>query len=154
MTKGGNVKFGLRKSRLGFRCKVNPQGWNLVALSEVQNFVNVPHPWVLSIIKHEAKFIMNQTYIDPEVEEWEGYFTYLSLGIISLPLLRSKHNILGSNHAKVAKKECLLVEGMHRTTLSFYNIYHITIIKHCYMPTIRIFHIEKIKIFNKIFDII
>jgi hypothetical protein len=97
---------------------------------------------------------MNQTYIDFEVEEWEGYYTYSSLGIISLLLLRSKHNNPGCNHAKGTKKECLMVEGMHRTTLSFYNIYHITIIRHCYMPTIKICHVEKIKISKKIFDII
>jgi hypothetical protein len=88
---------------------------------------------------------MNQTYKDLEVEEWDEYYTYSSLSIISLPLLRSKHNIPGRNHANGTKKECLMVEGMHRTTLCFYNIYHITIIRHCYMPTIRICHIEKIK---------
>jgi hypothetical protein len=123
-------------------------------LSLAQNFANVPHPWVLPIIKPEAKFIMNQTYIGPKVEEWEGYFAYSSLGIISLPLLRSKHNILGCNHATSTKKECLTVEGMHRTTLSLYNIYHVTIIRHCYMPTIKICPIEKIKISKKICDII
>jgi hypothetical protein len=91
---------------------------------------------------NRAKFIMNQTYIDPEVEEWEGYYAYSSVGIISFPLLKNKHNILGCNHAKGTKKECLMVERMHRTTLSFDNIYHITIIRHCYMSTIKICHIE------------
>jgi hypothetical protein len=113
-----------------------------------------PHPWVLPIIKHEANFIINQTYIDLEVEEWEGYYTYSSLGIISLPLLKNKHNIHECNHVKGTKKECPMVEGMHRTTLSFYNIYHFTIIWHSYTPTIRMCHIEKIKISKKIFDII
>jgi hypothetical protein len=35
---------------------------------------NVPHPWALPIVKHEAKFIMNQAYIDDEVWEWEKYY--------------------------------------------------------------------------------
>jgi hypothetical protein len=55
--------------------------------------VNVPHPWVLPIIKYEAKFIMNQTYIDLEAKEWEGYYAYYLLGKICLPLLKSRHNI-------------------------------------------------------------
>jgi hypothetical protein len=97
---------------------------------------------------------MNQTYIDLKVEESKGYYAYSSLGIISLPLLKSKQNILGCNPTKGTKKECLTEEGMHRITLSFYNIYHITIIRHCYMPTIKICHIETIKISKKIFDII
>jgi hypothetical protein len=44
---------------------------------------------------------MNQTYADQEAYEWEGSYAYsivggflhLSVGIISLPPLRSRHNI-------------------------------------------------------------
>jgi hypothetical protein len=52
-----------------------------------------PSPWVLPIIKYEAKFIMNQTYIDPEAKEWEGYYAYYLLGIIFFSSLKSRHNI-------------------------------------------------------------
>jgi hypothetical protein len=31
------------------------------------HFGNVPHPWALPIVEHQAKFIMNQTYVDHEV---------------------------------------------------------------------------------------
>jgi hypothetical protein len=35
--------------------------------SPTPHFGNVPHPWALPTIKHEAKFIMNQIYIDHEL---------------------------------------------------------------------------------------
>jgi hypothetical protein len=66
------------------------------------HFGNVPHPWALPIIKHEAKFIMNQAYIDHEVWEWEGYYAYSSImgrklclliGVRTLPLLKNRHTI-------------------------------------------------------------
>jgi hypothetical protein len=31
------------------------------------------------IVKQEAKFVMNQTLEDHNVEEWEGYYAYLNL---------------------------------------------------------------------------
>jgi hypothetical protein len=49
----------------------------------------------LPIVKHEAKFIMNQTYVDQKAYEWEGSYTYssivegflhLQVGIISFPI--------------------------------------------------------------------
>jgi hypothetical protein len=40
------------------------------------HFGKVPNPRALPIIKHKAKFIMNQTYVDHEVDEWEGSYTY------------------------------------------------------------------------------
>jgi hypothetical protein len=64
--------------------------------------VNVPHPWALPIVKQEAKFIMNQIYINHEAYEWEDSYAYssivggflrLQVGIISLPSLRNRHNI-------------------------------------------------------------
>jgi hypothetical protein len=56
---------------------------------------------LLPFIKHKAKFIRNQTYVDEEANEWEGYYAYsivggflhLSVGIISLPPSRSRHHI-------------------------------------------------------------
>jgi hypothetical protein len=56
------------------------------------------------IVKWKAKFMMNQTCVDHKVYEWEGYYAYSSIargflhlqvqaGIISLPSLRSRHNI-------------------------------------------------------------
>jgi hypothetical protein len=71
-------------------------------MSLAPHFVNVPHPWALPIVKHNTKFIMNQTYIDHEAYEWEGPYAYssivrgflhLQVGIISLPSLRSRHSI-------------------------------------------------------------
>jgi len=66
------------------------------------HFGKVPNPRALPIIKHEAKFIMNQTYVGHEVDGWEGSYAYssivggflhlLKVGIISLPSL-SNHNI-------------------------------------------------------------
>jgi hypothetical protein len=44
--------------------------------SLVLHFGNVPHPWALSIGQHKSKFIMNQTYIDHQVYEWEGSYAY------------------------------------------------------------------------------
>ncbi len=44
------------------------------------HFGNVPHPWALLIIKHKAKFIMNQTYVNHEVYEWEGSYACLIMG--------------------------------------------------------------------------
>jgi hypothetical protein len=70
--------------------------------SPASHFGNVPHPWDLPIIKHEAKFIMNQTYVYHQAYEWEvsyayssigGWFLHLQVGIISLPSLRSRHNM-------------------------------------------------------------
>jgi hypothetical protein len=62
------------------------------------HFEIVPHPWALPIIKHKAKFIVNQTYVNHEVYGWEGFYVYssivvrslnLQVGIISIPSLRS-----------------------------------------------------------------
>ncbi len=44
------------------------------------HFGNVPHPRALLIVKHEAKFIMNQTYKNYKVYEWEGYYAYSNSG--------------------------------------------------------------------------
>jgi len=66
------------------------------------HFEDVPHPWDLHIVNCEAKFIMNQTYLDHKVYEWEGSYAYssivrgflhLQVGIISFPSLTSRHNI-------------------------------------------------------------
>jgi hypothetical protein len=43
------------------------------------HFGNVPHPWALPIIKHEAKFIMNHIYVDHKVYEWEVCKAYSSI---------------------------------------------------------------------------
>ncbi len=42
------------------------QGGGILKIS----FGNVPRPWASPILKHEAKFIVNQTYIDREANEW------------------------------------------------------------------------------------
>jgi len=46
------------------------------------------------ILKHEAKFIMNQSLVDHNVEEWEGYYSYSSIMGWKLCLLTavSRHN--------------------------------------------------------------
>ncbi len=64
--------------------------------------MNVPHPWDLPIAKHEAKFMMNQTYVNHKAHEWEssyayfsivGGFSHLKVGIISLPPFKNRHNM-------------------------------------------------------------
>jgi hypothetical protein len=56
------------------------------------------------MVKHEAKFIMNQTYVDQKAYEWEGSYTYslivegflhLQVDIISLPISISRREIDG-----------------------------------------------------------
>jgi len=55
------------------------------------HFGNVPHPWALPIIKHEAKFIMNHTYVNHKVYEWGGLLALLfNKGRVLTPI--SKHN--------------------------------------------------------------
>jgi hypothetical protein len=53
---------------------------------------NVPHPWALPLVKHEPNFIMNQTYVDHKVYEWEGFYAYSSIVGGFTPI--SKHNVL------------------------------------------------------------
>jgi len=43
------------------------------------HFENVPDPWALPIINHKVNYIMNQTYIDHEAYEWEGFYAYSSI---------------------------------------------------------------------------
>ncbi len=52
------------------------------------HFENVLHPWALPIVNWEAKFIMNQTYVDHKVYEWEGSYG----GRVLTPT--SRHNFL------------------------------------------------------------
>ncbi len=40
-------------------------------------FGNVPNPLALPIVKHEAKFIINQTYVDHKPYDLEGYYALL-----------------------------------------------------------------------------
>jgi hypothetical protein len=47
--------------------------------SPASHFENVPHPCTLPIIKHETKFIMNQTYVDHEAYELGDSYVYLSI---------------------------------------------------------------------------
>jgi hypothetical protein len=56
-----------------------------------------PNPCASPTVKHEAKFIMNQTYVDHKAYGWEGSYAYssivreflhLQIGIISLPICR------------------------------------------------------------------
>jgi hypothetical protein len=60
------------------------------------------YPWALTIVKNEAKFIMNQTSIDHKAYKWEGSYAYssivggfihLQVCLMSLPSLRSRYNI-------------------------------------------------------------
>jgi hypothetical protein len=46
----------------------------------------------LPIVKHKAKFIMNQTYVDHKAYEWEGSYAYSTIvrGVLT-PI--SRHNI-------------------------------------------------------------
>jgi hypothetical protein len=32
------------------------------------------------VVKHKAKFILNQTYVDQEAYEWEGSYAYSIVG--------------------------------------------------------------------------
>jgi hypothetical protein len=66
------------------------------------HFANVPHPWDLTIVKHEAKLMRNQTYVNHEAHEWENSyafssiikgFPHLKVGVISLPPFKSRHNM-------------------------------------------------------------
>jgi hypothetical protein len=56
-----------------------------------------------TILKHEAKFIMNKTYVNHNAQESEAYYAYSSIvggnlclliGVRTLSLLRSRYNIL------------------------------------------------------------
>jgi hypothetical protein len=47
-------------------------------------------------------------------------------------------NDIGHNHGKGIERDYLMVQGLHRTTLDFYNIYCITIIVYCYVFIIKI----------------
>jgi hypothetical protein len=38
-----------------------------------------PHQWALPTIKHDVKFITNQTFLDHKVYEWEGSYAYSSI---------------------------------------------------------------------------
>jgi len=78
--------------------KIRGLGWGNSQVWTPQ-FGNAPHPWALSTVKHEAKFIINQTYVDHKAYEWEGYYAYssiarefihLQVGIISLTILGGK----------------------------------------------------------------
>jgi hypothetical protein len=57
------------------------------------HFGNVRHPRALPIVKCEAKFIMNQTYVDHEGYEWEGSHAYSSNSGRVLTSI-SEHNFL------------------------------------------------------------
>jgi hypothetical protein len=60
--------------------------------SSTLHFGNVPHPWALPIIKHEAKFIMNHTYVNHKVNEWGGLLGLLfNKGRVLIRI--GKHNL-------------------------------------------------------------
>jgi hypothetical protein len=73
------------------------------------------------IVKRKAKFMMNQTYVDHKVYEWEGYYVYSSIvrgflhlqaGIISLP--EKLMDLRCPPHTLQISSECLTVVWKHR----------------------------------------
>ncbi len=95
-------KIQCRVKALGWGHSQYKVSWIRQQLSQAPHFGNVPHPKAFTIVKHEAKFIMNQTYINHNMQEWEGHYAYSSrvggklcllIGVRTCPLLRSKHNI-------------------------------------------------------------
>jgi len=66
-------------------------------VSPASHFGNVPNRWALRFVKNKTKFIMNQTYVDHGMYEWQSSYAYFSIvreflhlqvGIISLPISR------------------------------------------------------------------
>jgi hypothetical protein len=95
------------------------------------HFGNVPHPCASPTVKHEAKFIMNQTYADHKVYEWEGSYAYssivrgflhLEIGIISLPI--SRREIDGYKVPSTYTTNFLRVLYICNMTLKLVNVAH------------------------------
>jgi hypothetical protein len=83
----------VKLSKVGGILKIRGLGWGD---SQVRPHIwgVSPHPWALPMVKHGAKFIMNQIYVNHKAYEWDGSYAYsaivreflhLQVGIISLP---------------------------------------------------------------------
>jgi hypothetical protein len=64
-------------------------------MNPASHFQNVPQPWPLPIVKHNAKFIVNQTYVDHKVYDaypsTMGRFLHLEISRHKFPPTLEEH---------------------------------------------------------------